>query len=68
MSHGNEAASSVIYLLPSYPANTPSWQSSQAVIMKQPLWHEKWPRKFMGDVDDFVKTLYLQNFLLGISN
>lgn len=57
----------MIYLLLSYPANTPNWQSSQAAIMTQPLWYEKWPRKFMGEVDAFVKALYLQNFLLEIS-
>jgi hypothetical protein len=68
MSHGNEAASSVVYPSLAYPANTPSWQSTQAVIMTQPLLHEKWPRKFMGHADAFMGTLYLQNFLPGISN
>ena len=58
----------MIYLLLSYLANTPNWQSSQAAIMTQPLWYEKWPRKFMGEADAFVEALYLQNFLLGISN
>lgn len=68
MSHDNEAASSVIYLFLSYLANTPNWQSSQAAIMTQPLWHEKSPQKFTGEADAFVKALDLQNFLLEISS
>lgn len=54
MSHDNEAASPVIYLFLSHPANTPSWRSSWAAITTQPLWYEKCRRKFVREAASWL--------------